>query len=551
DSYEKKLTRVLKIHTEDNVADLLTKDFDVSRFIYDGMWRNLDGSKKKFLMYLIFLQIFLKNQIPDLVEPLNDVYVPPTLTKKGEGLGSGPRCQETIGGAMAQIRPKGTPIQSSDPPVLTGGHTPGSDEGSLTLKELKDLCTTLSQKVLDLEKVKTTQAKEIASLKKRVTKLEQRQSLRISGFHPFRADADTEVIVKDKGSGEKGGNTAKTVSTARPDISADGPEVSTVELKTPPTTTTFFDDEDVTIADTLIKMKSQKAKEKGVAFKDDDDSTRTIRYIKTLQPLPTIDPKDKERERQEEASKAALAELYDEVQPQIDADYELAARFTDGEQEKYTVKERFTHAQLKSMSFEEIQKLHTKEHKWVDAFVPIGSGEDEKRVRSRKKRIAGSSSKQKSPKKQKVNDQESVDSDKELKKCLKVVLDDDKAINYENLYVKCPIVDSESQVLGTIEASDVHVYKLTRLDGSYRHFLTFSRMIKVLDRQNVFDLHKIVMERFLANDPEVSINMFVEKRYPLTKEILEKILSWILEAETKSTLALDIIKIIQLQIEEK
>nr|GFC13675.1 hypothetical protein [Tanacetum cinerariifolium] len=54
----------------------------------------------------------------------------------------------------------------------SGGHTPGSDKGSMALKELTDLCTTLLQKVLDLENVKTAQAKEIASLKKRVTKLE-------------------------------------------------------------------------------------------------------------------------------------------------------------------------------------------------------------------------------------------------------------------------------------------------------------------------------------------------------------------------------------------
>ncbi|GJU88198.1 putative reverse transcriptase, RNA-dependent DNA polymerase [Tanacetum coccineum] len=32
DAYEKKLIQVLKIHTDDNVADLLTKAFDVSRF---------------------------------------------------------------------------------------------------------------------------------------------------------------------------------------------------------------------------------------------------------------------------------------------------------------------------------------------------------------------------------------------------------------------------------------------------------------------------------------------------------------------------------------
>nr|GEW12881.1 hypothetical protein [Tanacetum cinerariifolium] len=355
----------------------------------------------------------------------------------------------------------------------------------MTLKKLMDLYTTLFKKVLNLEKYKTAQAKEIASLKKRVTKLEQRQSSRILGFHPFRAGtpkrhslgrrkvskqgwknlksqqkfqdiddlvdegmnffldedagkteevnlhADTKVIVEDMGSGEEGGSTAEIVSTARPDISAARKEVCTAKPKTPPTTTTtLFDDEDVTIDDTLVKMKNEKANEKGVTFKDTDNSARPIRSIKTLQPLPTINLKDK------------------------------------------------------------------------------GSEEDKKRIRNRKKRAAGLSSKRNSPKKENVNDQESKDSDKELKKC------------------------------------DVHMYKLTRLDGSCRHFSTFSRMLEVLDRQYVLDLNKIVMEKFPDSDPE-------EKRYHLTKEILKKMLSWRLEVETESTLALDLIKFIKLQIEEK
>nr|GEU45605.1 hypothetical protein [Tanacetum cinerariifolium] len=399
----------------------------------------------------------------------------------GKGSDSGPGCQETIGGTLAQIRPEGAPIQSSDLPLST--------------------CNTVGKKV------KTAQAKEIDSLKKRVTKLEQRQGLRILGFHPFKdgmnfvldedadkteefnLDVDIEVIVEDKGGVKKGGSTAETVSIARPYISAARLEVSTAEPKTPPTKTNLFDDEDVTIADTLTKKRDQDQIERDVevALKIQADLDEEVRT---------------EKERQEEASKAALAELYDEVQVHIDADHELAARLTHEEQEKYTVEERFTHAQLKSRSFKEIQKLYTKEQKRVDAFVPIGFEEDEKRVGSRKKRAANSSSKKKSSKKQKVNDQEFVDSDKELRKCLKVVPDDDKAINYETLDFKIPIVDCESQVLGTMEAGDVHVYKLTRLNGSYRHFSTFSRMIEVLKRRDVLDLHKIVMERFPANDPE-------------------------------------------------
>nr|GEW29347.1 hypothetical protein [Tanacetum cinerariifolium] len=407
----------------------------------------------------------------------------PTL--QGEGLGSGLGRKETIGGTMAQIRSAGVLIQSIDPPLLIGytirSHTPGSDEGSMTLKELTDLCTTLLQKVFDLENVKTAQANKIANLKKRITKMEQRQRSRFLGFHPFRAGSSKRHGL-DKGNGEKGGNTIETISTTRPDISVARPEDRTAEPKTPPTIITLFDDKDGTITNTL-------------------------------------DLKKMKRELEVE-----------------------------------------------------------------------------------RKKVAGSSSKHKSPKKQKVNNQDSRDSDEEHRKCLKVVPDVDKAIDYETLDVKSPIIDCESQVLGTNKVGDIHVYKLTRLDGSYRHLSTFSRMFEVLDRQDVLDLHKIIMKRFPANDPEgyalilwgdlktlvksskddeiwrnqqdwkllswklyetcgiytlmlddssVSINMFVEKRYPLTKEILKKMLSSRLEAETKSTLALDLIKFIKLQIEEK
>ncbi|GJW70229.1 hypothetical protein Tco_0127146 [Tanacetum coccineum] len=46
------------------------------------------------------------------------------------------------------------------------GNTLRSDEDRLKLNELMELCTTLQKKVLDLEKTKTTQANEIASLKR-------------------------------------------------------------------------------------------------------------------------------------------------------------------------------------------------------------------------------------------------------------------------------------------------------------------------------------------------------------------------------------------------
>nr|GEU60550.1 reverse transcriptase domain-containing protein [Tanacetum cinerariifolium] len=322
---------------------------------------------------------------------------------------------------------------------LSGGHTPGSNKCSMTLMELMDLCTTLSQKVLDLEKVKTAQAKEVANLKKRVTKLKQRQSSRILGFHPFRPI------------------TSRRHSLGRKNVSKQGRKNLKSQQK-------FQDINDLVDEEVIVEDKGsgekegiiieKKAKEKGVAFKDADDSARPIRSITTLQPLPTIDIKDK------------------------DADHELAARLTHKEQEKYIVEER---SKLLAEFFETRKKQLAKERAEAIRSNPptktqlrnlmmtylkhTGSEEDEKRVGSRKKSTAGSSSKQMSPKKQKVNDQESVDNDKELKKWLNVVPDDDKAIKYETLDVKIPIAD-------------------------------------FLDRQDVLDLHKIVMKRLPANDPK-------------------------------------------------
>ncbi|GKB60346.1 hypothetical protein Tco_0916532, partial [Tanacetum coccineum] len=246
-------------------------------------------------------------------------------------------------------------------------------------------------------------------------------------------------------------NTATTrVSVVSAPVTTAGVAISTAEPRTPPTTAaTVFIDEDLTIAQTLVKMRSEKAKVKGIAFSDVAKTPRLNRSTTTLQPLPTVDPKDKgkgvlveeepekpkkvkrrdqiegdtelaqrlhkeelaeldraqkERQKQEEATSAALAKEFDEIQARIDVDHELAVTLTHEEQEKYTIKERaillaeffkrrkkqlaakrakairnkpptrtqvrnkmisylkhmgkYTHQQLKHKTFEEIQKLY-------------------------------------------------------------------------------------------------------------------------------------------------------------------------------------------------
>ncbi|GKC79697.1 putative ribonuclease H-like domain-containing protein, partial [Tanacetum coccineum] len=186
---------------------------------------------------------------------------------QGTGSGSGPRCQDTIlGDAEAQTR--------------------------LKLKELMDLYTKLFDRVLDLETTKTTQAKEIASLKKRVKKLERKRKSKTLGMNLFKIgtsirrilgfDTDMDEVFKDvEGDAEQvisaaanedstgeAVNTAGTevntvsapvttagvsVSTAEP-ITTASVNITTAEPITPPTTTTVFEDNDLIISQTLMKM---------------------------------------------------------------------------------------------------------------------------------------------------------------------------------------------------------------------------------------------------------------------------------------------------------
>ncbi|GKE17296.1 hypothetical protein Tco_1424873 [Tanacetum coccineum] len=75
------------------------------------------------------------------------------------------------------------------------------------LNELMELCTTLQKKVLDLEKTKTTQANEIASLKRRVKKLEKKRNDADNEMYDVGTVTGDEIFAKqeevqDKGKGK-------------------------------------------------------------------------------------------------------------------------------------------------------------------------------------------------------------------------------------------------------------------------------------------------------------------------------------------------------------
>ncbi|GKB49635.1 hypothetical protein Tco_0900388 [Tanacetum coccineum] len=185
--------------------------FNFSKFIFEGMIRNLDNVSGKFLRK----PKRKDTQVSQPSDPSDNVTdeavhkelgnslvraattassleaeqdngnitktrskaTPNESSSLGTTSGGGPRCQETMGDTIAQTRFENVSKLSNDS-LLARGNTLRSDEDRLKLNELMELCTTLQKKVLDLEKTKTTQANEIASLKRRVKKLEKKRSSR-------------------------------------------------------------------------------------------------------------------------------------------------------------------------------------------------------------------------------------------------------------------------------------------------------------------------------------------------------------------------------------
>ncbi|GJY52453.1 hypothetical protein Tco_0443300, partial [Tanacetum coccineum] len=96
---------------------------------------------------------------------------------QGTGSGGSPRRQDTMVDTIAQTRFERASKQSYDSP-LRGVNTPQNDEDIIELKELMEICTKLSDRVLDLENVKDAQAWELKKLKKRVKKLEKKKKSR-------------------------------------------------------------------------------------------------------------------------------------------------------------------------------------------------------------------------------------------------------------------------------------------------------------------------------------------------------------------------------------
>ncbi|GJU91089.1 hypothetical protein Tco_1303512, partial [Tanacetum coccineum] len=436
DAYEKKLIQVLKIHTDDNVADLLTKAFDVSRgllVVRESLGRVIDGTEALQLSTLFILWL------------------------------------DTVSTDSAKLLPLGK--------VCTALETLKKN----TAKALISLLTTISLSTTMAVLDSCPKHNMVACLEKSEGNAEFHEIIdflkRSSIHHALTAhrsdllfdDADgidslpnpaifdaIQLMGQIEGTDEQNEGTEEQIESTdgqRKGTEDHTEEGSATQATQTPTSTIFGDDEDETIAKVLLNMSQAKAvsreKEKGVELKDIEETDRprptSTRSLLTLKPLPKIDPKDKgkkkiEEEDESESESDGIPEaekkfkqlesderMAGSTEKRIEADRLLAEKLQEQEREQFTIEERakflhdtiaaqrkflaqqrseairnrpptknqlrnqmmtylkhvgnFKHAELKIKKFEEVQALYEKIKRLDEDFISIGSVEDERLIK--------------------------------------------------------------------------------------------------------------------------------------------------------------------------
>ncbi|GJV24936.1 hypothetical protein Tco_1377631 [Tanacetum coccineum] len=173
---------------------------------------------------------------------------------------------------------------------------------------------------------------------------------------------------------------------------------------------------------------------------------------------------------------------------------------------------------------------------------------------------------------------------------------EDVAEDVESLSTKYPIVDWKTYTL----SENFMYYKIIRGDGSSKNYKILSEMLYDFDRQDIMELYRLVKERYSSSKPEgydlmlwgdlhtlfepdeeseiwmnqneynliswslcdlcgvhillmqngIAIHMLTEKKYPLSQEMLSKMLSKRLEVDHESTQAYELLKFIRSQVQK-
>ncbi|GJS38383.1 hypothetical protein Tco_0563426 [Tanacetum coccineum] len=321
--------------------------FNLSKYIFDAMVKHLDGGVK-FLLYPRFLQVFINQQLGDMSHP-KKIY----LLKKWVRI-------QTI-----QLIPIKYPLLINHLHPLNPSRNK-SPRGNRGMKQKLLMMRQRMSKVLDLEKAKSDQAIEIASLKKMVDNLEKRRKFKITGLKRLKKVGTTRRIESSNDINETqerqdedlmfdtrvldgdemfvdATTSEKDEQSTKLDDSTAGEAVTTasVENSALPTIPTTVEE---TLAQTLMEIKAAKPKAKGIVFHDLEKQVSKPTVSVTQ---PSIKDKGKgivqEAERPlTKKDQVALDEIWQEIfkLTMMKADRLLVERLQKREREELTDEEK-------------------------------------------------------------------------------------------------------------------------------------------------------------------------------------------------------------------
>ncbi|GJV21015.1 hypothetical protein Tco_1370035 [Tanacetum coccineum] len=335
---------------------------------------------------------------------------------------------------------------------------------------------------------------------------------------------------------------------------------------------------ELTLAQTLAELKSARSKTKGVVMQEPSESTPTIslqlpshvkgqgskdkgkaKMIELENPLKKKDQikfdeeetlrlqakfDEEDRLAREKAQQVEETNIdWDDIQANIDADYQPAKRLQAQEQQELTIKEESTlfvkilekrkkhfaakraeekrnrpptRAQqrsvmctylknmvgwkpkdLKNKSFANIQELFNKAFKRVNTFVDFrtelvegtemeeSSKKAEVMEESSSKRV-GDELEQENAKKQKVDDDQEAAKMKELMK----IVPDEEEVAFDAI----PLATKPLRIVDwkIVKEGKISYYKIIRADGSSKRYSAFIQMLKSFNREDLETLWKLV-----------------------------------------------------------
>ncbi|GJW32903.1 putative ribonuclease H-like domain-containing protein [Tanacetum coccineum] len=380
------------------------------------------------------------------------------------------------------------PIPSND--LLLSG------EDRMQLTELIILCTNLQKQVLDLEKARDAQAKEIASIKKRVQELKRKKKSRTTGLKRLRKVGESGRV---KSSEDKDG------LGAQKDGRSDNAKM--------------FDTNDLHGDEVIVDMAVGEKQEQSVKVDEREVSTgvedialdeEIARNLEAQLQDELIEEERLARKKEEEAN-IALIESWENTQAMMEANRLMAERLQTREQEELTDEEKaklfmeFMEKRRKHFGTLRAQEKRNRPPTMTQKRNQIGKKDESS---SKKAEIAQDSSAKRSwdkleydmSKKQKTdeNKEVEVDNEAELKIHMVTVKDDDIPIDAIPLATKPPVIVEYKLIREGIMGH----YQLRRADGSFKRYSSMIRMLQGIDKEDLQTLWKLVKTKHGDTRPE-------------------------------------------------